>query len=413
MKPIMVVASHEFRVNVRRPAYIIFTVAVPIIGLIFLLVSAFLGGDMDRIFTGGLDSDSEPIGIVDHSGLFDPLLPGWDDQVTLFADEEAAREALRAERISTMLIVSADYVESGEVAYSTNESGLRKQVALESERVRSLFVEHLTRDALNDDVRARILQSPTYVELDAETGAPAVNGEGEAWLADMMVAYFFGILLIMAVFTASGYLLQGVAEEKDSRVVEIVMSSVSPFELLTGKVLGLGALGLLQVVIWLVAAYALSGGAQGMLGVSFSFTARPEVMVLSLVYFVLGFGIFAALMGAASALGTTQQESQKSASVFSMIAAVPLFLASGLMQNPNSTLFRVLSWFPLTAPTTMLMRLPMTTVPTIDIVGSIVLTAAALPLALWLAGEVFRMGLLMYGKRLTLPEIWRALRNRA
>jgi ABC-2 type transport system permease protein len=413
MKPIMVVASHEFRVNVRRPAYIIFTVAVPIIGLIFLLVSAFLGGDMDRIFTGGLDSDSEPIGIVDHSGLFDPLLPGWEDQVTLFADEEAAREALRAERISTMLIVSADYVESGEVAYSTNESGLRKQVALESERVRSLFVEHLTRDALNDDVRARILQSPTYVELDAETGAPAVNGEGEAWLADMMVAYFFGILLIMAVFTASGYLLQGVAEEKDSRVVEIVMSSVSPFELLTGKVLGLGALGLLQVVIWLVAAYALSGGAQGMLGVSFSFTARPEVMVLSLVYFVLGFGIFAALMGAASALGTTQQESQKSASIFSMIAAVPLFLASGLMQNPNSTLFRVLSWFPLTAPTTMLMRLPMTTVPTIDIVGSIVLTAAALPLALWLAGEVFRMGLLMYGKRLTLPEIWRALRNRA
>lgn len=413
MKPIMVVASHEFRVNVRRPAYIIFTVAVPIIGLVFLLVSAFLGGDMDRIFTGGLDSDSEPIGIVDHSGLFDPLLPGWDDQVTLFADEEAAREALRAERISTMLIVSADYVESGEVAYSTNESGLRKQVALESERVRSLFVEHLTRDALNDDVRARILQSPTYVELDAETGAPAVNGEGEAWLADMMVAYFFGILLIMAVFTASGYLLQGVAEEKDSRVVEIVMSSVSPFELLTGKVLGLGALGLLQVVIWLVAGYALSGGAQGMLGVSFSFTARPEVMVLSLVYFVLGFGIFAALMGAASALGTTQQESQKSASIFSMIAAVPLFLASGLMQNPNSTLFRVLSWFPLTAPTTMLMRLPMTTVPTIDIVGSIVLTAAALPLALWLAGEVFRMGLLMYGKRLTLPEIWRALRNRA
>ena len=91
MKPIMVVASHEFRVNVRRPAYIIFTVAVPIIGLVFLLVSAFLGGDMDRIFTGGLDSDSEPIGIVDHSGLFDPLLPGWDDQVTLFADEEAAR----------------------------------------------------------------------------------------------------------------------------------------------------------------------------------------------------------------------------------------------------------------------------------------------------------------------------------
>ncbi len=413
MKPIMVVASREFRVNVRRPAYIVFTVAVPIIGLIFLLVSAFLGGDMDRIFTSGLDSDSEPIGIVDHSGLFDPLLPGWEDQVTLFADEQAAREALRAEQISIMLVVAADYVESGEVAYATNESGLQKQVALESERMRALFVEHLTRDALDDDVRARILQSPTYVELDAETGAPAVNGEGEAWLADMMVAYFFGILLIMAVFTASGYLLQGVAEEKDSRVVEIVMSSVSPFELLTGKVLGLGALGLLQVVIWLVAAYALSGGAQGMLGVSFSFTARPEVMVLSLVYFVLGFGIFAALMGAASALGTTQQESQKSASVFSMIAAVPLFLASGLMQNPNSTLFRVLSWFPLTAPTTMLMRLPMTTVPTIDIVGSIVLTAAALPLALWLAGEVFRMGLLMYGKRLTLPEIWRALRNRS
>jgi len=412
MKRMLVIASHEFRVNVRRPAYIIFTVAVPIIGLVFLLVSALLGGDMDRIFISGLDADSAPIGIVDHSGVFTPLLPGWEEQVILYADEQAAREALRSERITTMLIVSAGYMESGEVAYSTNESGLRKQVALESDRVRSLFVEHLTRDALSADVRERILESPTYVELDAVTGEPAVNGEGDAWFADMMVAYFFGILLIMSVFTASGYLLQGVAEEKDSRVVEIVISSVSPYELLTGKVLGLGALGLLQVVIWLVAAYALSGGAQGMLGVSFSFTARPEVMVLSLVYFILGFGMYAALMGAASALGTTQQESQKSASVFSMIAAVPLFLASGLMQNPNSTLFRVLSWIPLTAPTTMLMRLPMATVPTADIIGSIVLTAIALPLVLWLAGEVFRMGLLMYGKRLTMPEIWRALRNR-
>lgn len=413
MKRIKVIAAHEFLVNVRRPAFIIFTVAVPLLGLVLLVASALLGGDMSRVFMANLDATDTPIGVIDHSGVFTPLLPEWQQQVTLFEDEGLGREALASGRIETLLVVPADYIASGEVRFYTNESGLRKQAMLESDRLRAFYTEHLTRDVIDSDYRARLLKPATYVELDPESGAPAQSGEGDAWLADIMVAYFFGILLIVSVFTASGYLLQGVAEEKDSRVVEIVVSSVSPFELLAGKVLGLGALGLLQIVIWLVSAYALSGGAYGMLGISFSFTGRPEVMVLSLVYFILGFGMYAALMGAASALGTTQQESQKSASVFSLIASVPLFLASGLMQNPNGTLYRVLSWFPLTSPTTMLIRLPMSEVPVVDIIGSIAFTALALPLVLWLAGEIFRMGLLMYGKRLTLPEIWRALRTRA
>jgi len=413
MNRVKVIASHEFLVHVRRPAFIIFTVAVPLLGLIALVASALLGGDMNRLFVANLEMADTKFGIVDDSGVFTPLLPDWQEQATLFETQEAGREALAGEQIATLLVVPADYVESGEVRFYTNESGLRKQAMLESDRLWAFYTEHLTRDVADEDIRQRLLDPAKYVEVDAQTGRPEEGENGEAWLADIMVAYFFGILLIVSVFTASGYLLQGVAEEKDSRVVEIVVSSVSPFELLAGKVLGLGVLGLLQIVIWLVSAYALSGGAYGMLGVRFAFTSRPEVMLLSLVYFSLGFGIYAALMGAASALGTTQQESQKSASIFSFIAGIPLFLASGLMQNPNGTLYRVLSWVPLTAPTTMLIRLPMGEVPVVDIVGSIVLTAAALPLVLWLAGEVFRMGLLMYGKRLTLAEIWRALRTRA
>ncbi len=413
MKHIKVIAAHEFLVNVRQAGFIIFTIAVPLLGLVFLVASALLGGDASRVFVGNLDMADTPIGVIDYSGVFTPLLPEWREQVSLFEDEDVGREALASGRIETLLVVPADYIASGEVRFYTNESGLRKQAMLESDRLRAFFSEHLVRDVMDSDYRARLLKPATYAEFDPESGAPVQSGEGDAWLADIMVGYFFGILLVVSVFTASGYLLQGVAEEKNSRVVEIVVSSVSPFELLAGKVLGLGALGLLQIVIWLVSAYALSGGAYEMLGVSFSFTGRPEVMVLSLVYFILGFAMYAALMGAASALGTTQQESQKSASIFSLIASVPLFLSSGLMQNPNATLYRVLSWFPLLAPTTMLIRLPMSEVPVIDIIASIVLTAAALPGVLWLAGRVFRMGLLMYGKRPTLGEIWRALRTRA
>ncbi|RLC54093.1 MAG: ABC transporter permease, partial [Chloroflexota bacterium] len=228
---------------------------------------------------------------------------------------------------------------------------------------------------------------------------------------NFIVPYFLGLLLVMSILVSSGYLLRGVAEEKMSRVIEIVLSSVTAWELLAGKVLGLGALGLTQVLVWLASALGLSGGAVSLLGVAAPLLARPEVFVLGLVYYLLGFLVYAVLMGAVGALGTTMQESQQLAGIFSGMAAIPLILNGFIISNPNVPLLRVLSWFPLTAPTVMMLRLPMAEVPLVDVVGSIVMLILAVPAVLWAGSKVFRMGLLMYGKRPGLAQVMQALRE--
>ena len=247
------------------------------------------------------------------------------------------------------------------------------------------------------------------VSLDEEAGE--AGGGPLSIILNLMVPYFLGILLVMTIFVTSGYLLQGVAKEKTSRVMEIILSSVTARELLAGKVLGLGALGLTQIVIWLGSSVALSGGSAGLLGIALPFMVRPQVLVLGVVYYVLGFLVYAVLMGGVGALGTTQQESQQLAGIFSLMAAIPLMLGGFMFSNPNMAFVRVLSWFPLTAPTMMLLRLPMAEVPLLDVVGSIVMLLVAIPIILWAGSKIFRMGLLMYGKRPGLRQVLRALRQ--
>jgi ABC-2 type transport system permease protein len=173
----------------------------------------------------------------------------------------------------------------------------------------------------------------------------------------------------------------------------------------------LGALGLTQIVIWLASSVALSGGTVGLLGIALPLLVRPQVLVLGVVYYILGFLVYAVLMGGVGALGTTQQESQQLAGIFSFLAAIPLMIGGFMFTNPNMTIVRVLSWFPLTAPTMMLLRMPMTEVPLVDVVGSLVMLIIAIPVILWVGSKIFRMGLLMYGKRPSVRQIFRALRQ--
>jgi ABC-2 type transport system permease protein len=325
-------------------------------------------------------------------------------------DEGQGRTAVRSEEIGGLLLVPEDYMDSGKVTIITKEGGFSAAILEDSDALQALFVDHLLRDDVDPRLRERLADPIEPILVSLEEQAEAQEGP-LAIVLNMMVPYFLGILLVMTIFVTSGYLLQGVAKEKTSRVMEIILSSVTARELLAGKVLGLGALGLTQIVIWLASSVALSGGATGLLGVALPFLVRPQLLILGVVYYVLGFLVYAVLMGGVGALGTTQQESQQLAGIFSFLAAIPLMLGGFLFSNPNMTFVRVLSWFPLTAPTMMLLRMPMAEVPVIDVVGSIVMLLITIPLILWAGSKVFRMGLLMYGKRPGLRQVLRALRQ--
>jgi ABC-2 type transport system permease protein len=167
---------------------------------------------------------------------------------------------------------------------------------------------------------------------------------------------------------------------------------------------------LTQVAVWMSSAIALAFAAVLLLSVVVPILARPEVFILSLVYYALGFLMYAVLMGSVGSLGSNMQESQQLAGIFSFIAAAPFFLSGFLISNPNMMAARVLSWFPPTAPTTMLLRLGLGDVPPIDIAVSLIGLAVTIPVVLWIGAKVFRVGVLMTGKRPGASEVWRALR---
>ncbi|MCS6911499.1 MAG: ABC transporter permease, partial [Anaerolineales bacterium] len=187
-------------------------------------------------------------------------------------------------------------------------------------------------------------------------------------------------------------LLRSVSEEKENRVMEILLASVSANDLLWGKVIGLGALGLTQVGVWLLSGVLLTGGL-GMLMAGALAALNPLTFVLALIYFILGYLLYGVLMAAAGSLGTSVRESQQIGTLFSGGAALPWMISSFMMTNPNMTLARVLSWFPLSAPTMMMLRLPYGNVPVIDIVGSIAVLVLSLPLVMWAGVKVFRASL--------------------
>jgi ABC-2 type transport system permease protein len=395
--------------NVRRPGFLITTGLVPLRGALALLVGTFFSGQalsfMEQVFV----DDRAQTGVVDRSGLFTPLLPGYTDGYVLLEDEAAARAAVVDESLRRLLIVPEDYLATGAVTVVTNAGAFTFAELEDSDELDTFFLEHLLRQEEDSQLRQRLLDPFDAAIVDAG-GEAQGDSNPVSMVLGFVVPYMLSIFLIITIFVSSSYLLRSVSEEKTTRVIEIVLSSVTAQELLAGKVIGLGALGLTQVLVWLVSAVVLSGGAVGLLGVAIPLLGRPEVFFLAIVYYVLGFLIYAVLMGSVGALGSDMQESQQLAGIFSALAAVPMMLTAAVFTNPNSTLVRAVSWFPLTAPTMMMMRLPMSEVPVLDIVASIGIMLLSIPLILWLGAKLFRLGLLMYGKRPSLREIFRLLR---
>jgi ABC-2 type transport system permease protein len=409
---IWVIARHEYLTNVKRLGFIIMTAIVPLLGVVGLLAATLFGGEaqqigefLERQFTGG-----KPNGVVDLTGTFTPIQDAYQEDFILFPSEDAAIEALEAEEISEALLIPKDYVETGRVIVLTQGSGFGAAEVSDSTKVRAFFVDHLLAGRVDTEIRRRAAE-PLRAEPRVISGGET-RGEGPlSFVFTFVVPYALSFFLIMTVFVSSGYLLRSVAEEKETRVVEIVISSVRPMELMAGKVAGLGALGLTQVLIWLLSAVAFSGGAVALLAAAGAFLIPFRVLILGVVYYLLGYTVYAILMAGIGALGTTMQESQQLAGIFSFFAAIPYMLSGFLFVNPNALIARVLSFFPLTASTMMMLRLPLAEVPWVDVAGSIAVLVVFIPLALWVGAKLFRVGLLIYGKRPTLKEMWGIVRG--
>jgi ABC-2 type transport system permease protein len=384
------------------------TAMVPALGVVGLLAATLLAGQAQEIgdfLARQVTGSSKPSAIVDNSGIFASIQPKYQDAFVPYPVEAEAREALEKDEISKALLIPEDYLATGKVVVLTKGSGFGAVEVGDSTEVRAFFVDHLLEGRVDEDIRERAA-NPVKAEAKVISDG-GTRGEGPmSFVFTFVVPYALSFFLVMTIFVSSGYLLRSVATEKETRVVELIISSVRPMELMAGKVLGLGALGLTQVLIWLLSTVGFSGGAVALVAAAGAVVIPARIMTLGVVYYLLGYTLYAILMAGIGALGTTMQESQQLAGIFSFFAAIPYMLSGFLFANPNALVARVLSLFPLTAPTMMMLRLPLADVPWVDVVGSVVVLIVSLPVALWVGAKLFRVGLLIYGKRPTLKEIW-------
>jgi ABC-2 type transport system permease protein len=321
---------------------------------------------------------------------------------------DGALAALRAHAVSAVYVVEADYLATGRITSYGRDAGL---FSIPAERRRVV--------QLADAIRASLLRRTVAGDLLTRTYAPATNvtrmkmdnsGRVEAYgpFAGTFGPFAggFGVffLLTLSIFFSAGFLQQATLEDRQNRMMEILLSSLDMDELLAGKILGLGGAGLLQVLIYLLLVIL-----PGMTFVAM-FQVSLASIALSFVYFLIGYTLFACLMTGTGALGRTAQESAQLSALWTLTAASPLFFLAALSAAPNGLLARALSFFPLTLPVTMLMRLSSGEVPTADILLSIAIGTAAIYAALRGASKVLRATTLMYGKRPTLPELVHWLR---
>jgi ABC-2 type transport system permease protein len=265
--------------------------------------------------------------------------------------------------------------------------------------------------------RAKLLRLQTPVILNQvdlqrseDTGDAVRNAD-----SNMVLVYFFSIAFLMTVFGTSGYLMQSVIEEKETRVVEILITSVRPTQLLTGKVLSLGLLGLFQVLVWIVAALFvvnLQGASLTAISALTGLRIPLDTLPLLLVYFTLGYLLFAAIFGGIGAISGSLQEGPQIAIIFTLPAVIPFYVFPIFTATPNDTLPVILSIIPITAPLAMVMRSVVTVVPAWQIALSIGLLALSVIAAFWMAGRLFRVNTLLSGKVPKLREIPRLIFGR-
>ena len=436
-RKVATIIRREYLSRVQTKAFWISTALVPLLMLAFTILPSLLmmrtGGNYtvavvtadDALWTQFEKSLAERLG----HGLGDGTEASADRpadgswlvvtlrRVAPAGDAEAQRLELKrqlaAKQLSGALILPATAVADGKAEYlSTNVSAIRLMALLERAVDAAVVHLRLTGAGVSPDqvkaLTARADMKPVRVGEDLSE-----SKEG-AFEKSFILSYVLSFTLYMTMMFYGYYVMRGVLEEKSSRIVEVIVANVRPMELMLGKIFGVGAVGLTQYAIWVLVAMNLA--VPGLLGITAlegsTALVSPMLLVFFVVFFVLGYFVFASFYAAIGAAFNTEEEAQQMQTVVSMVMALSLMFMFPVLANPDSTLSVVLSLIPLFAPVLFFMRMTVQMPPLWQIVLCLVLLVGFIFVVARFAAAVYRIGILMYGKRPTFAELVRWARSK-
>ena len=429
MGKLFAVIRREYLERVRNKWFVIVTVFGPVFFAVVMILPAYLS------VRGMRDAKVADVRVVDATGtgLGARVAQRIARAKAVRVDTVAAADLVAAEstlvlevmadRLTGYLILDSATVASGRARYAgRNASSVGENEQLEG-AVRSALLGLRLETA---GVEAAAADSITRLRVNLEAERITDSGKGGSGLGGAIFGFVIAFTLYMAIILYGQAIMRGVLEEKTTRVAEVILASVKPDILLAGKVIGVGAVGLTQFGIWIVSAVffwsertrligAIAGPAAATAGAApsgFVFpTIEPFTIVALLLFFLLGYTFYAALFAAVGAMVGTQEEANQAVQPVMMLLIFSIIFVQPVMTNPTGRLAEVMSMIPFSAPIIMPMRMTATPVPTLTVVASLAGVALAALAAIWLSARIYRVGLLMYGKRPTLRELLRWVRQ--
>ncbi len=397
MKKILVIVREEYRRHVFKKSYL-GVLFFPIIVVLFAIAA---GGVVARTLD---ERDAGVLGIVDPAAALGAEAPPADGAISFrrFDSAEAAKAELAREALIGYVVLTPDFLKNGalDLYYWRVAPGEMARDALES-AVRARLLENV-----QPETRMRLIDG-FELTLSTFDGTRTLGGDA---LMTLILPLIVGVLFVIALLFGSQYLVQAVVDEKENRTMEVLASSVTPLQLLAGKILGLTAVSMTQVIVW---------GATTALALAALTRAFPNLgglnidagfLAVMLLMFLLQFIFYAAIMAAIGSMVSDTKQAQQWAAPFVFIAIAPEFFIPAIFTAPNSIVAVILTVLPFTSPFAFALRHGLTEVPLWQTALAIALLAIGAWLCIVLAARVFRRGMLRYGASLPWNEFFDALR---
>ncbi len=417
---IRLVLQREYLFNFRRPAFLFTAFGVPLISFVAMFVIFRITVNQEEDL-----SKFQRVGYIDRAEIVSPDAPNPDGYVQIIdptleqpvktsrgqtigdyynALEDYARQQLVDGNLDAYFVIGSNYVVTGRVDVYTRKNMPKKL----QDHIDTFMRDQISAQASVLPVPVQRLDKPNYTIRDLDTGKALSDA---ALAGRLLLPFIFVMVYFMATNTTAQFLMSGVVEEKENRLMEILATSLRPAELLWGKLLGLGALALTQVGLWALAGVVIAASNKDAQSFLSGARFQPGDVALIVVMFFINFFLFSAIMLGIGAAVTAEAESRQIAGVLVLISVLPIALIGVIFGNPNGALPVFFTFFPLTAAVGLILRMGLTTLPAWQIALSVAIQLVSVLAVMWLATKVFRLGMLMYGKPLTPRTLLVALRE--
>lgn len=427
MEKLKAIIKREYLIRVRSRGFIFGTIASPLLLILYMAVPALMVkmsshqthqiAMLDQFGDDELYQRIEQLLTKQHSPQGKAEKQGETSRYQLrrelaktsaeFADKQKLlNEQLESGRLTAYIVLPPDVLQQENLPYFAKNVGDLTTKSRVSEAVNDGIIERRMARAGLDASRVNDLSRS--VELDT------INRQGQREEGQTFFLTFGMVMAIYVSILVYGItVMRGVIEEKQWRIIEVLLSSVKPIQLMLGKLIGIGMVGLTQFGVWAATAALLgvagrmpfmNGGQMPLPNLS------PMLLFFFVLYFLLGYFLYATLYAMVGAIVSNEEDGQQMQIPVTMTIVIPIMISALVMQDPNSLTSTLLSFIPFFSPILMFMRISFQTPPAWQIALSIVLMLVTIAALLWLAAKIYRVGVLMYGKRPTLPEVARWLK---